>query len=170
MAAGCAGGSGNCSYRPSTTLSSGGHTWWIQTRNGAGDGAWSSSLNFTVAGTPPPGAGDVDIARGQHLRDHANLRLAGRCHGHVVLPMGQSGIDDGDPGMGDGRGRRVWRRNGQLFGTRPSNVLTPGAHTWWVQTSEQQRNWPVEHWAGLHVDGWRAAGRSDAGDPEWQRD
>jgi hypothetical protein len=38
-----------CSITPDTTLSSGAHTWWIQTWNSAGYGPWSTSMNFTVS-------------------------------------------------------------------------------------------------------------------------
>jgi hypothetical protein len=37
-----------CSVTPGTTLSSGVHTWWIQTWNEAGYGPWSASVNFSV--------------------------------------------------------------------------------------------------------------------------
>ena len=37
-----------CSYTPGATLSTGSHTWWIQTRNGVGNGPWSAGLTFTA--------------------------------------------------------------------------------------------------------------------------
>ncbi|MGH9333171.1 MAG: hypothetical protein ACRD21_05410, partial [Vicinamibacteria bacterium] len=46
----------NCSIGPSSALAAGNYTWWIQARNGAGDGAWSAPLHFHVgaSGGPPP--------------------------------------------------------------------------------------------------------------------
>ena len=41
-----------CSVTPTTTLNSGGHTWWVQTYNSYGYGAWSSALQFSVASQP----------------------------------------------------------------------------------------------------------------------
>jgi hypothetical protein len=38
-----------CSVTPGTTLSSGAHKWWIQTWNDAGDGDWSTSMDFTAS-------------------------------------------------------------------------------------------------------------------------
>jgi alpha-tubulin suppressor-like RCC1 family protein len=46
-----------CSVTPSTTLSRGFHTWWVQARNASGDGPWSTGASFTVGdlpGTPTP--------------------------------------------------------------------------------------------------------------------
>jgi hypothetical protein len=37
-----------CSVTPSTALPSGSHSWWIQTGNAAGNGAWSSGMSFVV--------------------------------------------------------------------------------------------------------------------------
>jgi hypothetical protein len=37
-----------CSVTSSTSLSSGAHTWWIQTWNNAGYGPWSDGMNFSV--------------------------------------------------------------------------------------------------------------------------
>jgi hypothetical protein len=42
-------GASTCSVTPATTLSTGSHTWWIQTWNTGGYGPWSSAKNFTVS-------------------------------------------------------------------------------------------------------------------------
>jgi hypothetical protein len=42
-------GASTCSVTPATALIAGAHTWWIQTWNNAGYGAWSSAKNFTVS-------------------------------------------------------------------------------------------------------------------------
>jgi len=51
----CAGS--QCSAAPSTILSPGFHTWWVQGRNASGDGPWSAGMSFIVGdlpGTPTP--------------------------------------------------------------------------------------------------------------------
>src|SRR5438034_10331568 len=57
--AGCASGTGTCSLTPSVTLSAGAGQWWIVTSNAAGNGPWSARGAFTLADTPPPGAGTL---------------------------------------------------------------------------------------------------------------
>ena len=37
-----------CSVTPSTALTAGAHTWWIQTWNNAGYGPWSNGMNFSI--------------------------------------------------------------------------------------------------------------------------
>lgn len=53
--AGCASGTGTCSVSPTTQLAGGNHTWWIQTWNEAGPGAWSAARNFSTTIPPAPG-------------------------------------------------------------------------------------------------------------------
>jgi hypothetical protein len=56
-----------CSVTPSVTLPNGGRSWWIQARNAAGAGPWSSAMSFVVSGgatatatpTPTPAPGGV---------------------------------------------------------------------------------------------------------------
>jgi glucose/arabinose dehydrogenase len=45
-----------CSVTPSTTLSGGAHTWWIQTWNLGGYGPWSDGMNFETYLIPAPGS------------------------------------------------------------------------------------------------------------------
>jgi hypothetical protein len=52
--AGCASGIGTCSVTPTTALATGPGTWWIQTKNSAGTGPWSSGMSFTVEGISTP--------------------------------------------------------------------------------------------------------------------
>jgi len=42
-------GASTCSVTPATTLSGGAYTWWVQTWNSGGHGAWSIPMNFSVA-------------------------------------------------------------------------------------------------------------------------
>ena len=49
---GCGNGKGFCAITPSTSLANGQHSWWVQTWNANGYGAWSSGMDFNVqAGT-----------------------------------------------------------------------------------------------------------------------
>ena len=45
---GCASGTGTCSITPTTALTVGPATWWIQTNNTYGLGPWSAPMDFTV--------------------------------------------------------------------------------------------------------------------------
>jgi probable HAF family extracellular repeat protein len=47
--AGCPSGRGTCSVTPATALAYGPGTWWIQAKNYAGTGPWSSGMSFTVS-------------------------------------------------------------------------------------------------------------------------
>jgi uncharacterized delta-60 repeat protein len=46
--AGCGTGTGTCSVTPTTVLAPGACQWKIQTKNGTGDGPWSSPMLFTI--------------------------------------------------------------------------------------------------------------------------
>jgi YVTN family beta-propeller protein len=46
--AGCGSGTGTCSYTPSTAITPGPATWWIQVWSPAGYGPWSAGKAFTV--------------------------------------------------------------------------------------------------------------------------
>jgi peptidyl-Asp metalloendopeptidase len=47
-AVGCPSGTGTCSITPTTALSPGSATWWIETYNSYGYGPWSSGMAFSV--------------------------------------------------------------------------------------------------------------------------
>ncbi|MFW5749031.1 MAG: DUF5060 domain-containing protein, partial [Chloroflexota bacterium] len=51
--AGCANGTGTCSFTVTTTLPKGTNTWWIQTWNRGGYGPWSSTVSFEITVGPP---------------------------------------------------------------------------------------------------------------------
>lgn len=46
-----------CSAKPASPLGQGGHTWWVQARNGSGDGPWSAGMSFTVVAAGSVAAG-----------------------------------------------------------------------------------------------------------------
>ena len=53
--AGCAAGTGTCSFTPASALELGAASWWVRAQNAAGNGPWSSAMNITVlAGALPP--------------------------------------------------------------------------------------------------------------------
>ena len=41
-----------CTATPSTTLSRGAHTWWVQGKNASGEGPWSAGMSFVVGNLP----------------------------------------------------------------------------------------------------------------------
>jgi hypothetical protein len=42
-----------CAVTPDVSLMNGGYTWWVQARNSAGNGPWSTGLAITVNVAPP---------------------------------------------------------------------------------------------------------------------
>jgi hypothetical protein len=51
--AGCAAGTGICSFTPNSALAMGAARWWIQTRNDLGTGPWSDAMSFSVQSGAP---------------------------------------------------------------------------------------------------------------------
>ena len=51
--AGCSSGTGSCSISPGINLAAGSSTWFILTRNSAGDGPWSDPMAFVVPSQKP---------------------------------------------------------------------------------------------------------------------
>ena len=47
----------SCSAKPALALGGGGHTWWVQARNGSGEGPWSAGMSFTIVATGAVAAG-----------------------------------------------------------------------------------------------------------------
>ena len=54
--AGCAAGTGTCTFTPTTLLDLGPGSWWVRARNAAGPGPWSSGVVIVVSAGPLPGA------------------------------------------------------------------------------------------------------------------
>jgi hypothetical protein len=46
---------GSCSVLSPLTFTPGAHLWWVQARNGVGDGPWSAGLGFVAGDLRPPG-------------------------------------------------------------------------------------------------------------------
>jgi len=51
--AGCAGGTGTCSWTANTDLSLGDARWWLRSRNSAGTSTWGSPMEFEVVQSQP---------------------------------------------------------------------------------------------------------------------
>jgi hypothetical protein len=54
--AGCAAGTGTCTFTPAIALDLGPGSWWARARNAAGNGPWSNGMGITVSAGPLPGA------------------------------------------------------------------------------------------------------------------
>jgi predicted outer membrane repeat protein len=117
-----------CSVTPSTDLSSGAHTWWIQTWNSAGYGPWSSGMNFTP--TPPGKAALVSPSGsiGSTTPTYTWNEVSGATW-YYLWVNGPSG-----------NVIKQWYNaaqagcNGSTCSVTPSTILSNGAHTWWIQT------------------------------------
>ena len=87
-----------CSARPPAPLGSGGHTWWVQARNGSGDGPWSAGMSFTVVASGAVAAGwgsSFALTPGQALwawghNEYGQLGLG--TTDDVVLPTQVGGV------------------------------------------------------------------------------
>jgi hypothetical protein len=120
-----------CSVTPSTPLSNGGHSWWIQTYSSAGYGPWSDRVDFSVSVPPLP--------------EKATL----------IAPSGDSGTNTPTYTWSEVPGVTLYRlwvndSSGNLINTwytaevancdgtncwvAPAYFLSAGAHTWWIQT------------------------------------
>ena len=128
-----------CAVTPATRLANGTHTFWIQARNAAGNGPWSSAMTFTVsvaAPAPPP----APILQGPT--------------GSVTTP---TPAYRWNPSAG-ATGYYLWVNNGagavalqMRYGSAicattcsvtPAAPLASGAYTFWVQASNDVGNGP----------------------------
>ena len=133
VAAGCSSGTGTCSVTPSTTLSSGNHTWWIQTYSSAGYGAWSNSLHFSVSSNNPPEKTTLLSPSGitmdttpsyswDAVSDSTWYYLwVDSTSGNTIKKWYSSAVAGCSSGTG-------------TCSVTPSTTLSSGNHTWWVQT------------------------------------
>jgi hypothetical protein len=131
--ASCASGSGTCSVTPSEALAAGACQWWIQTRNGAGDGPWSSAMSFTVTSGPPGKAtlispsGAVSTATPTYTWN----AVSGSAWYYLWVDDSktQGKINQWykavDAGCGSGTGTCT---------ATPSTTLAGGSCLWWIQT------------------------------------
>jgi hypothetical protein len=82
---GCGSGTGTCSVTPATALAPGAAKWWVRTANDAGDGPWSSRLDFTVPNRVPGTPG----GRGQRQANGVTpIGLGGTANSGTVVLLG----------------------------------------------------------------------------------
>ena len=132
-AAGCSSGTGTCSVTPSTTLSDGNHTWWIQTYSSVGYGAWSNSLSFSISSSSPPGKATLTTPSGiitdttpsytwNAVSDSTWYYLwVNDASGNVIKKWYSATAAGCSSGTG-------------TCSVTPSTTLNVGNHTWWIQT------------------------------------
>jgi len=124
----CSGSS--CSVKPALSLADAAHKWWIQTRNGAGDGPWSAPLEFQVSTfTAPPPAPQVVSPAGaiRDLQPTYVWNVAGDALDYYLWIDGPSG--------------NLYKQwipassicSGNTCSARPPLTLSEGAHMFWVQ-------------------------------------
>jgi hypothetical protein len=124
--ASCKGSS--CSATLPVTLSSGAHTWWIQTWNPVGYGPWSDGKSFSVS---PPAAATLVSPNGSVANNPTYTwnAVAGATWYYLWVDGPSGHIFDGwyTAAQANCNGSTC-----SIAGVTPS--LTSGAHTWWVQT------------------------------------
>jgi hypothetical protein len=131
--AGCASGAGTCTVTPSTSLATGSGQWWIQTWNSYGYGPWSSTMNFTVRLGTKPDAATLVSPKGTIATSKPSYVW------NAVSNATWYYLWVNDPA---GAKVKIWytaAQAGCAAGTgqctvTPTNTLSNGNHTWWIQT------------------------------------
>lgn len=127
-AAVCSGSS--CSVKPALSLADATHKWWIQARNGVGDGPWSNPLEFQVStfSAPPPAPQLVSPAGvTRDLQPTYSWNVAGDAVDYCLWIDGPSG-----------NLYKQWLPSsgiclGNTCSTRLQLTLSDGAYKFWVQ-------------------------------------
>ena len=71
--AGCAAGTGTCTFTPASALDLGAASWWVRAQNGSGNGPWSSGVGITIAaGVLASASGSMSPAIEIHAANQAN--------------------------------------------------------------------------------------------------
>jgi hypothetical protein len=124
-------GGGACAVTPATTLTSGNHTWWVQTWNAAGYGPWSAGMSFTVSGCTP--GKTVLIAPSGSVTNPPPYYWwydVGNATWYYLWVNGPSGT----PVIKQWYTAAQANCNGKWCWVTNSTTLPAGANTWWVQT------------------------------------
>jgi hypothetical protein len=120
-----------CSVTPSTALSAGAHTWWIQTWNTEGTGPWSDGMNFSVTLPALPGKATLvspSGSSGNNAPTYTWNEVSGATW-YYLWVNGPSGTVI-----------QQWYTsaqancNGTTCSVTSSTVLGAGSHSWWIQT------------------------------------
>ncbi len=153
-AANCTGGTGECSVSPSTVLSEGAVTTWVQTWNNAGYGPWSAGLASRVgSGVPaPPGAVTLltPIGAGQSSTPTYSWAAVANSTWYFLYVDDTTGARirswyrDTELGCGGGTG---------ICSITPQTTLSPGAVETWVQSWNDSGAGPWSELASSSVSG-----------------
>jgi alpha-tubulin suppressor-like RCC1 family protein len=125
-----------CSATPTTTLQAGWHTWWVEARNSAGAGPWSSAMSFTVGSLPA-----------------APTLIAPNGAGIAATPTytwnAVSGATQYYLWVNDAAGTAVVQStyttsscSGSTCSVSPTTALGHGWHTWWIQAKNASGDGP----------------------------
>lgn len=120
-AVGCSGGTGVCSITPSTAVT-GSSVWWVLASNSAGNGPWSSPLNFTMQSSIPV---ITSHSSGQTLTDPNGSE--------TFVWSGSSGLTYWLY-VGSAQGGKQYHDSGDLSGATSEAVSVPtNGSTIWVR-------------------------------------
>lgn len=117
------------SVTPAVTLPGGSYTWWIQTWNSLGYGAWSPGMNFTLP-TGPPGMATLVSPAGATSSGLPTYTWNAVC-GATYYYLWVNGPS--------GNVIKEWYKasdvtTGSTCAVAPAVTLGVGAHMWWIQT------------------------------------
>ncbi len=124
-------GASTCSVTPTATLAGGAHTWWIQTWNPVGFGAWSTGKTFNVT---PLGAATLVSPTGSIVDTTPNFtwnKVTGATW-YYLWVNGPSGnvIQQWYPASNTA----VCPVAGSTCSVTSPITLGSGNHIWWIQT------------------------------------
>jgi hypothetical protein len=138
-----------CSVAPGLSLASAQHTWWVQTRNGAGDGPWSNPLQFTqtAASTPPAPLLTAPTGATSNPMPTYTWGSVSPATDYYLWINGPSGIL-----------LQQWYTaasicTGSICSVTPSLALANGNHWWWVQAKNGSTTGPWSSGALFTVSG-----------------
>src|SRR4029079_1155652 len=114
-----------CSVTPATSLTRGAHVWWVQSRNGSGDGPWSAGKSFTVGALPA-------------IPALASPRDSGVSTTPTYSWSAVGDTDEYSLQVNDANGTPVIQSRfgaaevcGTTCAVTPGTALALGLHTWW---------------------------------------
>jgi hypothetical protein len=124
-------GASTCSVTPAATLAGGAHTWWIQTWNPVGYGAWSTGKTFSVTPLAAATLVSPNGAIANHTPSFTWNKVAGATW-YYLWVNGPSGnvIQQWYPASNTA----VCPVAGSTCSVTSPVTLGSGSHTWWIQT------------------------------------
>jgi len=133
-------GSTTCSIKPGQMLAFGENTWWIQTRNAAGDGPWSAGTVFTVS-APGPAAPTLVSPSGtsQDAKPTYTWNKVTNATDYYLWINGPSGAAIHTRWY---TSASVCPAAATTCAVKPELTLMAGAYVWWVQAASSGTNGP----------------------------